>query len=232
MPRGRPIKYTQLTCRKCLQTKDRGLFSTQTACNDCYVPRKPVPTEKECTGCKTTQPISAFWHPSSSNCKTCAAPAKLAAMRKHIYGVDDTVLQTYWDQQNGKCKNKGCTVTFTTLSDACVDHNHETGAVRGLLCGGCNKALGLARENPDVLLGLIEYLKEPGVVHNQRKRRLTHEEKERIFENPEKKTVKQLADEYTKSEGQIQNIRHEIRALRKLTTQSGHTSPQVEASPS
>lgn len=153
-------------------------------------------------------------------------------MRKHIYGVDDTVLQTYWDQQNGKCKNKGCTVTFTTLSDACVDHNHETGAVRGLLCGGCNKALGLARENPDVLLGLIEYLKEPGVVHNQRKRRLTHEEKERIFENPEKKTVKQLADEYTKSEGQIQNIRHEIRALRKLTTQSGHTSPQVEASPS
>jgi hypothetical protein len=230
MPRGRPIKYTQLTCRKCLQTKDRGLFSTPTACTDCYVQRKPVPTEKECTGCKTTQPITAFWTTSSSNCKTCYAPTALAANRKHKYGVDDTVIQTYWEQQNGKCNI--CLSPFNTSGDAHVDHVHITGAVRGLLCRGCNTGIGSFLENPDSLVRAAEYVKKPGTIHNQRKRRLTQEEKERIFDNPEKKSLRQLAEEYGKSEGRIQNIRHEIRTLRKLTTQSGHTSPQVEPSPS
>jgi len=179
-----------------------------------------------------TKPITAYWNAYDSNCKTCYAPIALARNRKHKYGVDDTVLQTYWDQQNGKCKNTRCKVIFGSLAEACVDHDHDTGAVRGLLCGGCNKILGFACDNPDVLLGLIEYLKEPGTIHNQRKRKLTQEEKERIFDNPEKKTIKQLSEEYGKSEAQIQNIRSEIRTQRKLMTQSGHTSPQGEPSPS
>lgn len=39
-----------------------------------------------------------------------------------------------------------------------LDHNHATGAVRGPLCNSCNSALGFARENPELLQRLIEYL--------------------------------------------------------------------------
>lgn len=40
-----------------------------------------------------------------------------------------------------------------------VDHNHETGKVRGLLCHNCNRALGLFKDNPSVLQKTFEYLK-------------------------------------------------------------------------
>lgn len=38
------------------------------------------------------------------------------------------------------------------------DHDHQTGKHRGLLCPGCNLALGHARENVNVLLSLVAYL--------------------------------------------------------------------------
>jgi hypothetical protein len=39
-----------------------------------------------------------------------------------------------------------------------VDHDHETGAVRGLLCAHCNKALGHFRDSPGLLRYAAEYL--------------------------------------------------------------------------
>jgi hypothetical protein len=39
-----------------------------------------------------------------------------------------------------------------------LDHDHETGRVRGMLCGRCNKALGLLRDDPSLILSLINYL--------------------------------------------------------------------------
>lgn len=39
-----------------------------------------------------------------------------------------------------------------------VDHDHETGNVRGVLCSTCNVALGMAKDNPHTLINLAEYL--------------------------------------------------------------------------
>ena len=41
----------------------------------------------------------------------------------------------------------------------CVDHNHSTGKVRGVLCLNCNAGIGNFRENIDVMLNAIKYLK-------------------------------------------------------------------------
>ena len=39
-----------------------------------------------------------------------------------------------------------------------IDHNHETGMVRGLLCAKCNFALGFVEENINTLQNMIKYL--------------------------------------------------------------------------
>jgi len=39
-----------------------------------------------------------------------------------------------------------------------VDHDHETGEIRGLLCGTCNRALGLLRDSGEVLLAAYNYI--------------------------------------------------------------------------
>jgi len=41
-----------------------------------------------------------------------------------------------------------------------VDHCHDTGKVRRLLCHNCNRALGLLKDNPDVLRKAANYVEE------------------------------------------------------------------------
>ena len=39
-----------------------------------------------------------------------------------------------------------------------VDHCHKTGVVRGLLCGSCNRAIGLLKDNPKTILSAAKYI--------------------------------------------------------------------------
>ena len=41
-----------------------------------------------------------------------------------------------------------------------VDHDHETGKVRKLLCRNCNTILGVVKENTDTLLKMIAYIED------------------------------------------------------------------------
>jgi hypothetical protein len=42
-----------------------------------------------------------------------------------------------------------------------VDHDHKTGLVRGLLCWGCNAALGKFRDDPERIMRAAQYVQEP-----------------------------------------------------------------------
>jgi hypothetical protein len=59
--------------------------------------------------------------------------------------------------QQGGCAI--CRKSCATGRDLAVDHNHQTGAVRGLLCIKCNVALGSLNEDEDLIWKVLEYLK-------------------------------------------------------------------------
>lgn len=59
-------------------------------------------------------------------------------------------------EQDGVCAVCGnACVTGRRLA---VDHDHNTGAVRGLLCIRCNRAVGYLRDDPETALRLADYL--------------------------------------------------------------------------
>jgi len=58
-------------------------------------------------------------------------------------------------------KQKGvCAICKKSVPILAVDHNHETGAIRGLLCKNCNLALGFISDDINIAFSMIEYLKE------------------------------------------------------------------------
>jgi hypothetical protein len=44
-----------------------------------------------------------------------------------------------------------------------VDHDHETGAIRGILCIDCNRALGMFRDDPRLLRKAAKYLENTAI---------------------------------------------------------------------
>lgn len=74
---------------------------------------------------------------------------------KRKYGITLEVYQILFEQQNGVCAICKRSEERRTLA---VDHNHKTGKVRGLLCGSCNRALGLFNDDPEILATAREYV--------------------------------------------------------------------------
>jgi transcription elongation factor Elf1 len=76
-------------------------------------------------------------------------------------------------------KQKGlCAICFgKSVRALAVDHHHKTGQVRGLLCGSCNAALGLAKENVDVLSRCIDYLEKYKRIFEEKRAAILRERK-------------------------------------------------------
>jgi hypothetical protein len=82
--------------------------------------------------------------------------ARKAALRKYGLAVED--FHNLVRIQENKCAC--CEDTFTRTPH--VDHNHETGEVRGLLCSNCNTMLGQAKDDPNRLEAGVAYLQTRG----------------------------------------------------------------------
>lgn len=84
-------------------------------------------------------------------------------MRTYGISVEDYKrLQIAQDNKCACCNNPETRMSRFTkaISDLAVDHCHVSGRVRGLLCFKCNMAIGLLRDNLDILKGAMNYLKK------------------------------------------------------------------------
>lgn len=72
------------------------------------------------------------------------------------YGLLPQQWDALYDQQLGRCAI--CLITLAEVKKICVDHDHVTGRVRGLLCHGCNVAIGHLQDDPDLLRRAAEYV--------------------------------------------------------------------------
>lgn len=81
--------------------------------------------------------------------------------RNHLQKTYNLSLEKYnemFESQDGVCYI--CKKKFDDGKLLGVDHNHATGTIRKLLCRPCNTGLGCFRDDPILLLKVIDYLKE------------------------------------------------------------------------
>lgn len=120
------------------------------------------------------------------DCRHCKRPFEYIQVGRHWRLICDDCGPSPGGQENkgiGKKRRNlahryGITIAeYMELSEACegmcescgakpdalaVDHDHETGEVRGMLCRGCNIALGHLGDDPNRISGLLGYILSRG----------------------------------------------------------------------
>jgi len=76
------------------------------------------------------------------------------------YGISIEEYGLMYSKQNGFCAicHKPEINKRSITNALCIDHDHQTNKIRGLLCNKCNKALGLFGDNVSILKEAIKYL--------------------------------------------------------------------------
>lgn len=138
---------------------------------------------KTCTKCNTEKPLSEYHKDKhsktgyTSSCNDCRKAVRTRAgapkpkyyaekdrWRKLLkqYGVTEQRYQEMFDAQNGVCaiceNPEMDKYANGTIRDLSVDHCHNTGKVRGLLCNKCNNAIGKFKDDTEILKRAINYL--------------------------------------------------------------------------
>jgi hypothetical protein len=115
-------------------------------------------------------PENTYIHPTSHSriCRACRHASSRSRFREKLYGLTLEQYQFLLAKQQGRCAICGRTDNFGVALG--VDHDHETGIVRGLLCDKCNQAIGALREDPELFEAAIAYLSsEPPALPPARK---------------------------------------------------------------
>ena len=132
---------------------------------------------KVCTRCGEDKPLSEY-HKRPERpigvkpmCKMCAAVER----RKHYDAskADGSLKEKLWKRvginmtfpeykRRYEAQNGCCEICGDEQEVLCVDHNHDTGDTRGLLCTACNLGIENLKESPEVLNAAVEYLMNYG----------------------------------------------------------------------
>ena len=107
--------------------------------------------------CKENKPIQAYadreW--KATRCKKCDYDYTTA----WSHGITVEELAEYRKAEHCEC----CERRFEDLPERrnrkrVIDHDHETGKIRGVLCHNCNIAIGKAERTPELLGNMLAYL--------------------------------------------------------------------------
>jgi hypothetical protein len=132
---------------------------------------------KICTECGIEKPLDAFHRRYE---RPCGYRSKCAACvnkhRKRHYEADKKsgkLKEQIWARSNINISYEEyiekyndvdgcCEICGTQFDVLCVDHNHDNGEIRGLLCTKCNLGLENLKESEEVLVNAIKYLAKYG----------------------------------------------------------------------
>ncbi|MEV8035073.1 endonuclease domain-containing protein [Streptomyces sp. NBC_00358] len=113
---------------------------------------------KLCRTCGEVKPHDE-WHRNatasdglSTRCKACRAVQGRQDHLKRQYGITEAERDELIASQGGVC------CICLSAPAAHVDHCHETGSVRGVLCFSCNAALGQFKDRPDAIRRAAAYV--------------------------------------------------------------------------
>lgn len=76
---------------------------------------------------------------------------------KRKYKISESDYKVMYENQNGCCLICGIKKEYGKL---CIDHSHQNGNVRGLLCSSCNFAIGLLKDDVKLVKRVISYLEK------------------------------------------------------------------------
>ena len=135
---------------------------------------------KQCSVCQRFLSLDGFhcvtksWDKRALLCRSCGkaksknyyrhqgASTRLAYRLKQV-GKDRAWYEDRLMQQDYRCAI--CLRSFVlgrqrSSEKPCIDHDHQTGVARGLLCGHCNRAIGSLGESVENFARAIAYLKK------------------------------------------------------------------------
>ncbi|MFI8932032.1 endonuclease VII domain-containing protein [Streptomyces sp. NPDC053474] len=150
----------QTRCRECVAEYSAAHYRRRMAALGKEVAEKVdvPPGHKLCRTRNEIKPHSE-WHRNatasdglSTRCKACRAIQGRAGHLKRQYGLTEAQRDEMIAEQKWLC------VICLKRDPAHVDHCHETGKVRGVLCFNCNSAIGKLGDDPDALRRAISYL--------------------------------------------------------------------------
>ena len=133
------------------------------------------PTEKKCPRCGECKSLAEF---NSNRCKkdgyaVYCRPCTRQYSNTHyakqahdcivskVYGIERGQYAVMLKAQKGRCaicRRKETAMAYGRVRRLAIDHNHKTGAVRGLLCAACNRGLEGFKDSPARLQAAIKYL--------------------------------------------------------------------------
>jgi hypothetical protein len=88
-----------------------------------------------------------------------AARQRIHRLRKY-FGLTIEEYEAILEKQKGGCAICGSITSQGRWEHLHVDHDHNTGKVRGLLCTKCNRGIGLFDDDPNLLEKTAKYLRD------------------------------------------------------------------------